>query len=670
MATDNAPSDFSAIDDVWRQIENLIDQIAELSKTQVSEEQFYAAVLDGAVRAGAAVGGAIWMPDQTGGFQVLYHTNLDGTPLWEDGEARRRHETFLNAVLTTDDAKTAPPHAGRGSRLENPTPFLLVACPVAIDGQNVRIVEVLQRPDLSLDAQRNYAEVIATLCGLAADFHRNDQLLRLRDRQSSWSRVERFTELVHGQLDLDATAYVLANEGRRLTECDRVTVTVRRRDGYAVRSISGVDVVDRRANAIRELEQLANRVAAVDEPLWYTGRAQNLAPEVENAAQLYVDCAHTRTLVVVPLKKRKSASDDEPPDSEPAVGVLVFEWFGREAPPEHEGDHVRTICRHGTSALTNALAFNSVPLVRVSKRVRWLASPKRRTKLLIALVAMVGITAVLTLVKADFYIQGRGQLQPELRRKVFAPLDGQVDRLGAEHGDQVTAGQVLATLRSSELDYEFTRVVGEIQTTSEQLNAAEASRLGANPTTAAERDEHARLTADEEWLKKSLENLHRQKGLLEDQRASLEVCSPIRGQVLTWGVTEVLETRPVARGQVLMTVADTGGPWVLEVYVPDKHIGYVREARRNLKKDLQTKFVLATDPGTKHEGTVDIVAMITEPDETENLSVLVTIAFDRSSVTNLHPGADVTARIHCGRRSLGYVWLHDLIEAVRAKLFL
>lgn len=488
MATEKAPADFSQIDEVWRQIEDLVDQIAELSKTQVPEEQFYAAVLDGAVRAGAAIGGAIWMTDGPQGCQLQYHTNLDTTPLITDEEARRSHQSFLQTVLAADELKSVPPRSGHGGQTDNPTAYLLAACPVAVDGQTQRIVEV--------------------------------------------------------------------------------------------------------------------------------------------------------------------------------------EWFGSEVQQKEQGDTVRTVCRHGTTALANALTYSSVPLVRVSKRIRWLASPKRLPKLLIALVAVIALIAVLTLVKSDFYIQCRGQLQPEVRRKVFAPLDGQVERLEAKHGDQVTAGKILATLRSSELEYEYTRVLGEILTTTEQLNAAQASRLGANPTTAAERDEYARLTAEEERLKKSLESLRQQEGLLEEQQAGLKVCSPIEGQVLTWDVAEVLETRPVGRGQVLMTVADTKGPWVLEVQVPDNHIGYVRQARHELKEDLDATFVLATDPGTKYRGTVDKVAMITEPDEAESLSVLVTIAFDRDSVTILHPGAGATARIRCGRRSLGYVWLHDLIEAVRARFFL
>ena len=31
-------------------------------------------------------------------------------------------------------------------------------------------------------------------------------------------------------------------------------------------------------------------------------------------------------------------------------------------------------------------------------------------------------------------------------------------------------------------------------------------------------------------------------------------------------------------------------------------------------------------------------------------------------------GAGVTAKIHCGRRSFAFVWLHDLVDFVRSKI--
>ena len=62
------------------------------------------------------------------------------------------------------------------------------------------------------------------------------------------------------------------------------------------------------------------------------------------------------------------------------------------------------------------------------------------------------------------------------------------------------------------------------------------------------------------------------------------------------------------------------------------------------------------------EGRIADVALSTDVDGIEEPTVLATVQFDRNQVANLRPGATVLARIHCGRRSLGYVWLHDLFE--------
>ena len=42
--------------------------------------------------------------------------------------------------------------------------------------------------------------------------------------------------------------------------------------------------------------------------------------------------------------------------------------------------------------------------------------------------------------------------------------------------------------------------------------------------------------------------------------------------------------------------------------------------------------------------------------------MLVKVAIDKGDLDYLRPGADVMAKIHCGRRSLGYVWFHDVYQ--------
>ena len=83
----------------------------------------------------------------------------------------------------------------------------------------------------------------------------------------------------------------------------------------------------------------------------------------------------------------------------------------------------------------------------------------------------------------------------------------------------------------------------------------------------------------------------------------------MRGQVLTWDLKPLLEARPVQRGQVLMTVADLEGPWILELQIADDQAGHVLEAQQRAAAPLEVSFVLATDPRKTYEGTIERVGM-------------------------------------------------------------
>ena len=89
------------------------------------------------------------------------------------------------------------------------------------------------------------------------------------------------------------------------------------------------------------------------------------------------------------------------------------------------------------------------------------------------------IAAALVLIPADFDVTAHGQLQPERRREVFARSDGIVigDELKVEHGDVVKEGALLGMLRKPQLDFESSRIEGELKTAQEKLNGLRNSRL-------------------------------------------------------------------------------------------------------------------------------------------------------------------------------------------------
>jgi hypothetical protein len=163
-----------------------------------------------------------------------------------------------------------------------------------------------------------------------------------------------------------------------------------------------------------------------------------------------------------------------------------------------------------------------------------------------------------------------------------------------------------------------------------------------------------------------LRGLEQQYAILEQRRSELAIRSPMRGKVLTWNLRQLLEARPVLRGQVMMSVADLDGPWRLELRIPDRRIAHVLAAQKETADNLPVSFVLATDPARKLEGEIDQVGMRTEVAETEDAFVLTMVRIDRDQVPQLILGATVMAKIHCGKRSIGYVWLHEFVDTIRS----
>ena len=53
--------------------------------------------------------------------------------------------------------------------------------------------------------------------------------------------------------------------------------------------------------SITLLGQLATAVTATGEDLWYTGDTSDLAPQVEEALDTYVDESHAKAVAVLPL---------------------------------------------------------------------------------------------------------------------------------------------------------------------------------------------------------------------------------------------------------------------------------------------------------------------------------------------------------------------------------
>ena len=651
-------------DGVWQTIEKSLDEIAQLAKADLTVGEFHAGLLERVVRALAAIGGVVWLVDRDGQLQLDYQLHLEDALLTIDEAGQQSHSQLLHSVLRNGRPRLMLPHTG-DAELRNPTSLLLILCPLAVHGAPLGVVEIFQRPETSAALQRGYLRILTTACELAGDFHRDRQLQELAQREAFGNQLRQFSLAAHASLELRATAYALANEGRRLIACDRLSVIVRRGSRAQLVAISGVDTFQRRASVVQRLEALAELVSATGESLWHPDDRAPRAPQLETALQSYLDEAHARFLAVVPLRDARTPQ----PASASSPGTLVVEQFSSPL-DDRVRPRLQAVCDTAALALRSSLEYEGIPLLPWLRRVHrasWYARVERLPRLLTVTGLVLALLLVAFLVPADFQITARGELQPRRRYHLFAPSDGVVVALPKKQGDSVRRGEVVIILSNPKLDLEFAEIAGKLRTSEEQLAAVGVARLR-NDAAAVNARDRLELTAQEEQLKERMAGLEKQLQILTEQQQALEVPSPTDGQVLTWDVERLLASRPVQRGERLLTVADLSGLWELELRIDDDQAGHVVAARQALGERLEVSFLLATNPGVSYAGTIREVATATDVDDAGRPQVLAVVDLAGADLPQPRPGATVVARLHCGRRSIGYVWLRQVWEAIQSRI--
>jgi len=670
------------IEQTKQQIRGLVNEIAQLSKQDVPVEEFYGEFCSRVVSALAAIGGAIWTPGEGGGLELQYQINLRETRLAESQDHQIQHGRLLHKVYTGGEAMLVQPHSGTegDEQAGNPTDFLLVLAALRSDDKVEGVVEVFQRPGARPTTQRGYLRFLLQMVELAGDYLKTRRLRHFSDRQALWSQLENFTRVTHASLVPREAAFTIANEGRRLIECDRVSVAIKKGRKCYIEAISGQDTFDKRSNTVTLLNQLATAVTATGDPVWYTGDTSDMAPQVEQAVQNYVDDSHSKTVAVLPLKRLSITGEEDTEHSE-TLGALIVEQIENSRPAEGMYHRVDVVAEHSALALGNALEHNRLflmPLWRFLGKSMWVVQARTLPKTVAVLLAVGALVAALVFVPWKFELRGPGTLQPVERREVYAQVDGMIDEVMVKEKSKVTADDtVLVQMRSTDIDVALQELLGKQSTTLEQLASLEFQGIRTEGTRSGReraQDDPIRLQGEKQRLKEQLRSIEQQIALNQAKKAQLTIKAPMTGEVITWDLDQTLPVgRPVARGQKLMSVADFSKDWRLEVRMPENRMGYILEAQRESNEPLPVRFVLATDPDQEYVGTLapEDIERIAEVHGDEGNTVLLKVKISPEELAKLsqrRPGASVDAKVYCGQEPLGFVLFHDVLNFIEQKI--
>lgn len=624
-------------------VDHLLEHAESLGRTSVTAAEYYGRVLGELADILEAQSVAVWSVREDN-VSLLFDTQVDAI--------RDRIADFVEPVgrLEADRTVIVPPSVG--GRWPNATEFARCIACVSV-APSLRLALDVRLPTTAQRGE-NIADIVAAMAAVIVEFHRGRQLTRMFSLLTERDRAAALCQTLHSTLDRQRIALDLANDAATALRLDRVSVLLADESEFRLESATAVPEINRRANASRAIEQLVSDVRRQGTSLPWTS-----ADQPHEAARAYLQESGATRVRVEPLGPRLGSWDG-------ARAAVVFESFSTE-PLSPDYDGVADVCRHAAAALANAAAFESHGLS--GHFLRWKAFARsRRSQTVAGLV--IGLLLVLVLIPARLELEAHGQVQPSRRRSVYAPADGIITKVAVNNGAEVAEGELLAVMRNPDLDLEEQRVRGEIATTNARLAAVRAARVDQDRRNSSSSNA-GQLAADEEELKQMLTSLNRQLDIVNRRLAELTLRSPLVGQVVRWDLIRSLESRPVRQGQLLMQVVDPTGPWEIELRIPDRHVRHVLAAQAATKESdgLPVRFLFRMSPKTTYSAKLDTVNLATELDQDGELSTRATVMLNPKEIPDLRPGSSVVAKIDGGRRSLGYVWLRELLEFLQTRVF-
>jgi multidrug resistance efflux pump len=443
-----------------------------------------------------------------------------------------------------------------------------------------------------------------------------------------------------------------------------------------IKSVSGLDSVERRSEQVKSLGKLASAVVQANSPLWFTGSTDNLPPKIERLVRKHVENAHSRTVAVIPLLSPVTTSDDgdpfeqsQQPETGAPVGALVIEQLSEASATPELKRRAELVASHAQTALANSVDHQSIFLMPLWKSIGKVCQQfqgYRLARTAMVLAVLTSILGFLCLYPYPFYISASGSLVPERQHEVYAQLDGILTEIKVSNmGDSIVEqGQLLAEMKSSVLELKIGDIQGRIQQATKEREFAEAGK-----TSGDDQAEIDAYTFQFERASQTIKNLERELVVQQKDLELLKVRAPIAGQVVNWQVRQNLLRRPVRFGQHLMTIVPPDTQWLIELELPERRIAHLSREMQESDELIKVTFALHSLPGREFEGELLSLDQRLDVYSEEGNAALVRVRFENDSIPAglFRSGTRVTGKVRCGTCSVGYAMFYELIETAKSK---
>ncbi len=673
---------------IREEVRKTIQSLNEMAQSESSFDQFCETVLSKVVKITGAHGALLW---QVNGDNTpkLTHRAGDHPNEFAQNVTSQENSQHSNAVMEVvnrqmsmglaSDSFAESVSIDPNTALDQS--FLMLFSPVFNRAKKCcGTLELLQRGDITPAAQEGYLRFLTQIAQLFQRWHEQQDLAKLTQHSDKWHEKLEFITEVHRSIDPTETAFAIANESRRLIKSDRVSVAKWNGRKCKIEAISSQDRFDNRANVVRLLGNVATSSVSSDTPLWVVGNTEGIAPEVATQINEYLDEAHSRTLIVLPIVAQPPKGPDLEMQSrrkakDRKLGALIIEYFDADVQEEQVTEQVEMIVKQSELAMENSRVHGEIFMLPIWQRLGWLQKLLFRdhlAKTYTGLACLALLTLFMIFFPKELKMKVSGVMHPTVRKTIFSQTGGVIRQVLIDERDPVEKDQVLLVLENPDLEIEILDSKMQLETTRDRIEQLSSARASGN----SDREQQAQLSSEISGLQIKEKNFVNRLELLNKKKGFQQITSPIAGTIVTSQPERLLDY-PTSANLAVLEVADFNGTWQLELKIPQNKIGYVSQAMQQNKKEnnseeLEVEFRIGTNPNLVLKGilrSVDRRATPSQDGATEYQAFVDADSEQFKKLTDeLRTGAGVTAKIHCGKESLGFVCFYQVYDWVRTKV--
>jgi len=334
------------------------------------------------------------------------------------------------------------------------------------------------------------------------------------------------------------------------------------------------------------------------------------------------------------------------------VGVLTLERRVDQPIIIEEVEVLRLTCDLVTSRMNdlyrNDRWFGAKFAAALRRGLAWLVGPKHTWIKLVALLVL-GFIIFAATVRGTQHVESPFALEAVEKNIVPAPFEGYLKTVAVKVAQDVTKGQVLATLDDAELRAKLA-----------SAKADQASYL--KQADIARRDNKL---AEEQMYKAQADKAQAEMQELQLKIDEARITAPVTGTVFTGDLKERVGA-PVRTGDVLFEIGQRE-KLRAQLSVPEDQVAW-------LKLGQIGKLATMPFPSTRIPFTVTRIDPVAQVVNQKNV-FKVEVKFDLKDVpedwvVRMRPGMEGVAKVDVGRARYFWIWTHKLWDWVRMKLWI